>query len=201
MPFNSYSAVRASLANWLSRDDLSTSLDDFIALAEERLARELRIRATEVTMNVTLSGGVAAIPSDYAQLKHVYIAGNPVQPLDPKESTWLYKQFPVRSSDSKPRFVAEDGPNFVFGPHPDSNYVLKGVYWKKPAALSSSNTTNEWTSDAPDALFFAALCESAPFLVNDERILVWEGKYAEAKDRINRAEKKRTRKGSRTAER
>jgi len=142
------------------------------------------------------TGGVG-IPANYVQLKHVHIAGTPTQPLEPKESPWLFNEFPTRSSESKPRFVAEDGANFVFGPYPDSNYVLGGTYWKKPTALSDSNTTNEWTDNCSDALLWACLCESAPFLMNDERILVWEGKYEQAKSRINSAEKKRARKGTR----
>ncbi len=199
MAFNTYSDLKTALGNWLSRSDLTSYLDDFIDLAEERLSRDLRIRKLEATLNVTMAGGVAAIPSDYVQLKHVHISGDPIQPLDPKESTWIFDQFPTRSSDSKPRFIAEDGDNFVFGPYPDSNYVIGGAYWKKPAALSSTNATNEWTDNCPDALLWACLCETAPFVRNDERILIWESKYEQAKNRIMKAEKKRTRKGTRVA--
>jgi hypothetical protein len=199
MAFNTYSGLKTTLASWLVRSDLSTELDDFIDLAEERLSRDLRIRATEATLNVTIAGGVAALPSNYVQLKHVHISGDPIQPLEPKESTWIFDQFPTRTSNSKPRYIAEDGANFVFGPYPDSAYVLGGAYWSKPTALSSSNETNEWTDNCPDVLLWACLCETAPFLMNDERILVWEGKYEASKNRITRAEKKRTRKGSRIA--
>jgi len=197
MTINTYAGLKASIDSWVARSDFTAVVDDFIALGEERLARDLRIRAIETTMNVTLSGGVAAIPANYVQLKHVHIAGSPIQPLEPKESTWIFDNFPTRSSESKPRFVAEDGANFVFGPYPDINYVLGGVYWKKPTGLSATNTTNEWTANCPDALLWACLCETAPFLMNDERILIWEGKYDQAMKRINRAEKKRTRKGTR----
>jgi hypothetical protein len=196
--FNTYSGLKTTLESWLARSDITTELDDFIDLAEERLSRDLRIRATEATFNITISGGVAPIPADYVQLKHVFIAGSPTQPLEPKESTWIFDQFPTRSSDSKPHYIAEDGANFVFGPFPDSStYVLGGAYWKKPTALSDSNTTNEWTDNCPDALLWASLCESAPFLMNDERLIVWETKYEAARIRIMKAEKKRARKGTR----
>jgi hypothetical protein len=200
MAINTYTDLKTALANWLARDDLTSYLDDFIDLAEERLGRDLRIRATEATMNVTLAAGVAAIPSDYVQMKHVFIAGQPVQPLEVKESTWIFDQFPTRSGGAKPRFVAEDGPNFVFGPYPDSSaYVLGGQYWKKPAALTTAAPTNEWTDNCPDVLLWACLCESAPFVKDDQRALVWEEKYDRSKNRVMRAEKKRNRKGSRIA--
>jgi len=200
MAINTYSTIKDALANWLARSDLTSYLDDFIDLAEERLGRDIRLRATEATMNVTLASGVAAIPSDYVQMKHVFIAGDPTQPLEVKESTWIFDQYPTRSAGSKPRFVAEDGSNFIFGPYPDaSTYVLGGQYWKKPAALTTAAQTNEYTDNCPDVLLWACLCESAPFLKDDQRTLLWEEKYERSKDRVMRAEKKRTRKGSRIA--
>lgn len=200
MAINTYTDLKTSLANWLARSDLTSYLDDFIDLAEERLCRDIRLRATEATMNVTLASGVAAIPTDYVQMKHVFIAGSPTQPLEVKESTWIYDQYPTRSSDGKPHFVAEDGANFIFGPYPDSStYVLGGQYWKKPAALTTAAPTNEWTDNCPDVLLWACLCETAPFLKDDQRTLVWEEKYERSKTRVMRSEKKRTRKGSRIA--
>jgi hypothetical protein len=200
MAINTYPTLKDEINNFLARSDLTADADTFIDLAEERLGRELRIRATEATMNVTLASGVAAIPSDYVQMKHVHIAGDPVQPLEVKESTWIFDQFPIRSNDSKPRYVAEDGSNFVFGPYPGGGtYVLGGAYWKKPAALTTAAPTNEWTDNVPDVLFLACMCETAPFLKDDQRTLLWEEKYTRAKDRVERAEKKRTRKGSRIA--
>ena len=199
MGISNYTELKTSMANWLARSDLTSYLDDFIDLAEERLGRDIRLRATEATMNVTLLAGVAAIPSDYVQMKHVFIAGDPTQPLEVKESTWIHDQFPTRSAGSKPRFLAEDGPNFIFGPFPSAGFVLGGQYWKKPAALTTAAPTNEWTDNCPDVLLWACLCESAPFVKDDQRALVWEEKYDRSKDRVMRAEKKRTRKGSRIA--
>lgn len=200
MTINTYEGLKTALGDWLARSDLTSFLDDFIDLAEERLGRDIRLRATETTMNVTLAAGVAPIPSDYVQMKHVHIAGDPTQPLEVKESTWIFDQFPTRSAGSKPRFVAEDGANFVFGPFPDSSdYILGGAYWKKPAALTTAAPTNEWTDNCPDVLLWACLCESAPFLKDDQRALVWEEKYDRSKARVMTAEKKRTRKGSRIA--
>jgi len=200
MGISNYNDLKTTIATWLARSDLSGSLDDFIDLAEERLSRDLRIRAMETTMNVTLVSGVAAIPSDFVQMKHVHIAGDPVQPLEVKESTWIMDQFPTRSADSKPRYVAEDGANFMFGPFPSAGpHVLGGAYWKRPAALTTAAPTNEWTDNVPDVLLWACLAETAPFIGNDQRALVWEEKYERSKDRVVGAEKKRMRKGSRIA--
>lgn len=201
MAFNSYSGLKDTIGVWLQRtsssDDIQVYADDFIDIAEERLARDLRIRANEATLNVTLSGGAASIPSDFIEIKHVYIDGSPVQPLNPVPSDWLLDNYPTRSSDAKPVFLAEDGGSFIFGPYPDKDYVLKGVYYKRPAALSLANETNEWTDNCPDVLLWAALVETAPFLMNDQRIATWEAKYQAAKQRVNLDERKRTRRYAR----
>lgn len=201
MAFNSYSGLKDTIGVWLQRtsssDDIQVYADDFIDIAEERLARDLRIRANEATLNVTLSGGAASIPSDFIEIKHAYIDGSPAQPLNPVPSDWLLDNYPTRSSDAKPVFLAEDGGSFIFGPYPDKDYVLKGVYYKRPAALSLANETNEWTDNCPDVLLWAALVETAPFLMNDQRIATWEAKYQAAKQRVNLDERKRTRRYAR----
>jgi hypothetical protein len=94
MAINTYTALKDEINNYLARSDLTADADTFIDLAEERLCRDIRLRATEATMNVTLVNGVAAIPSDYVQMKHVFISGSPTQPLEVKEATW--PQFHLR---------------------------------------------------------------------------------------------------------
>ena len=97
--------------------------------------------------------------------------------------------FPTRSSTGKPSYIAREGSNFIFGPYPDSAYTIKGIYYAKLTALSDSNTTNWFTSNAPDLLLWAALCEAEPFLKNDERIMLWQSKYDMAKEAIQREER------------
>lgn len=193
MAFNTYATLQSSIAAWLARDDLSSYYDDFIELGHERLAQEIRIRAIETSLNVTLAGGVATVPSDFLELKHAYIDGSPTQPLRIKDAGFVYEQYPNRSPEQKPRVIAVDGANFVFGPYPNSNYTLKGTYWFKPTVLSSGNTTNEWTNNIPDLLFWACLAETSPFLKEDKRVITWEKKYDAVKNRVMRSEKRQMR--------
>ena len=200
MAFDTYDNLKTSISNWLARSDLNSFLDDFIDLAEDRLATEMRITGMETDLSVTIAAGVAATPSDFLELKHARIDGDPTFPLEPKDSQWIYRKFPTRSSVSKPEFIGIDGDNFVFGPYPDAAYDVVGTYFAKPTGLSDSNTTNTWTTDTPDALFFACLVETAPFIGNDARIQVWESKYQACLKRYTAQEKKHMlRRGSRVS--
>jgi len=199
MAYNTYSDLKTSIANWLARSDLTSYLDDFISLGEERLATEMRIRGIETALSVTMASGVAAVPSDFVELKHAYIDGNPIQTLEVKDSQWLYRKFPSRSASGKPKYIAIDGAEFVFGQYPDSSYDVKGTYYFTPAVLSGTNATNEWTDNVPGALLFASLCATAPFLKEDNRIQVWENEYEKLKTRYNRQQKRQARRGAITS--
>ena len=43
--------------------------------------------------------------------------------------------------------------------------------------LESSNQTNWFTQNAPQALLYGTLLQAMPFLKNDERIPMWEAQY------------------------
>lgn len=199
MAFNTYSDLKAALANWLARSDLTSYYDDIITLGERRLARDLRIRGIEEDLSVTISSGVAVIPTDFLELKSSRLDLSQSQPLEPKDSQWVMRRYPQRSSSGRPYFIAPEGLNFIFGPYPDQDYVVKGIYYKRPTILSSSNTTNEWTTHCDDALLLASLAESAPFLKHDKRVQMWEGKYAEIKRGYTVQQKRQARRGATTS--
>ena len=115
---------------------------DLIRFGELRIYRDLRIRAMETALSDTIASGVIAVPSGYVEMKHAYIDGTPVQRLTRKTAEWVYQNYPTRSSGGKPKFFAREAGNLIFGPHPDSAYTVKGIYYKRLTALGTSNQTN-----------------------------------------------------------
>jgi hypothetical protein len=75
------------------------------------------------------------------------------------------------------------GDELIFPVTPTGDVEL--WYYKKLAALSSA--TNTLFTVNPDLYLYAALCASAPYLMADKRIGVWEGLYRQAKDSVNLA--------------
>jgi hypothetical protein len=180
MTISTFTQLSTSVSNWLHRADLTAVVEDFIMAGEWKINRLLRIRAMEADLSVAIASGVAALPSDYVQLKFAYISGTPTQPLQRKTAQWIGENYPTRSSSGKPLYIGRQGSNFVFGPYPDSAYTVAGVYYKRLDPLSGANETNWFTANAPDLLLYAALCEAAPYLKNDIRIAVWQAKFTEA---------------------
>lgn len=183
-----WATLKTEVANQLNRTDLTNDVPFFIQLAEFRIYRELRVRQMETVLNSTMSSGQIAVPSGYRSLKFAYIDCTPVQKLERKDAEWIYHNYPTRSASSKPFYIARDGGNFIFGPFPDSAYTVKGVFYKQLDLLSDSNTSNWLITDAPDLIYFAALCEAKPWLGDDERIAIWERKYEMIKQRVQLAD-------------
>jgi hypothetical protein len=186
-----YTTMISDIINWTNHDEITTAnAQSLIRYAEKKVYRKARVRSMEATLNVTIASGVAALPSDFVEIKSVRVSGSPDSPLRLVDDEQLYRRYPNRSAENKPVFCAVEGSNLIFGPYPDSNYVIKGMYYARPTALSSSNTTNFFTGDGADALFFRALAEAEPFLKNDQRIPVWEGKAEMCLREINKEDMK-----------
>jgi hypothetical protein len=182
-----YATLQTAFNEFTHRTDLTAT--DFITLGELRIYRDLRIRAMETALSATIAAGVIAVPSGYVELKYAYVDGTPINKLQKKDAEWIYHNYPTRSSSGSPLFIAREAENFIFGPYPDSTYTIKGLYYKKLAALSGSNTTNWLITDAPDLILFASLCEAAPWMQDDARFPLWEQKYAQIKDRVEKQDR------------
>ena len=178
------------MASWLKRTDLTDEIPDLITLGEKWIFRRARTRDMEEALSVAMSSGVAAVPADYVEMKHAYIDGTPTCPVQRQSASQIYARYPMRSAESKPKFFARDGANFIFGPYPDSDYTIKGIYYKRLASIADS--ANALFASAPDLYLFAALCEAEPFLKNDKRIPVWMAKRDMALADVNREDQTET---------
>ena len=191
MAITSFSTLKSAVADWLDRDDMGDAIETMIGLCEARFYRdpEIRLRAMEAAFSDTIASGVVAVPSGYLNWKYLYVDGTPVQVLEIRNPDWIYATYPTRSSSAKPQYIAREGDNFIFGPYPDSGYPIKGIYYQKLTALSTSNETNWFTDNAPDFLLYGTLVHSAPYIKDDPRIQVWEMAYQMARAEVVDQEK------------
>ena len=54
MAIGQFSELKTAIANWLERGDLTSRIPEFVQLAEDRIGRELRVRAMEASINIVL---------------------------------------------------------------------------------------------------------------------------------------------------
>lgn len=188
MAITNYAELQTAVTNWLHRADLASIVPDLITLGETRIFREVRVRVMESALSGTISSGVMAVPADYLELKSAYIDYTPVQQLQRSTPSQIYTEYPLRSATCKPTRIAREGTNFIFGPYPDGDYPVKGIYYAQPTAISSS--ANALFVANPDLYLFAALSEASAFIKNDSRIALWEQKYESVKADMEAADRR-----------
>lgn len=181
-----YSSLLTTVQDYLARSNLSTFAENFIQNWEERFYRQPKNFGwwMENTGTIgTIASGVVAVPAGYLRLKNAYVDGNPSTRLDRKSIHQLYGRYPRGSITDRPKEIARDGPNFVFGPEPDSTYVIKGTWLVKPTRMRdyASDASQHWIiQNAPDLPLYGALLEAESFIKNDPRIPLWQSFYTTA---------------------
>jgi len=177
--FTDYTTLQATIANYLARSDLTATIPEFIRLAEDRLARDLRIRPMLkiVTTTTTSADGTVEIPADFLAMKDLHISStDPIQTVTFQSPSNFFRNTRAKAS-GQPVFYTALGQEFRFAPIPDTAYTLQMLYYFKPAYMSSTVSSNLWLANTPDLLLYAALGEAEPFLMNDERLATWSAMY------------------------
>ena len=181
MSYTNYTELQASVAGYLGRSDLTTEIPDFIRFAELRLGRELRTRPmlNSATAPTVANDARTALPTDFLEIRDLFIQGTPRRPL-----TYMSPSAFSREARADivglPVFYTILASEFQYAPIPDAIYTLEILYYAKPTFLSSSNASNVFLANYPDALLYASLIEAEPYLINDARSQLWATLYDRA---------------------
>ena len=201
MALSNYTELKDAIADWLDRSDLTDRIPDFIALAETRINRDLRVRAMEVrsVMNTTAGQRYFNLPGGYLQMRNIQLNTNPVTPLEyvtPEMLDRLYGS----STTGKPRAYSLIGDEIQLAPIPDTAYELEMAFYEVFTPLgdgTGGTVTSNWlTKNAPDLILYGALLEAEPFIKNDERIPLWLQAYTNAVEKVSSADKRDRHSGS-----
>ena len=188
MALDTYSNLKTSIANYLNRSDLTSYLGDFITLTEARLYRELRVREmvnTDTSITTVAGTQNYSLPTGYIEATSVIYQSNPYCTLRFISNSDFYNKYNVSQTSGKPTYFTILGTEILLGVAPDSAKTLQINYYKKISALSDSNTTNTILTNYPELYLYGSLVESAPFIMQDERINTWATLYKEALKNAN----------------
>jgi hypothetical protein len=179
-----YTSLLASVANWLSKGNLTADIPSFVQNWEERFLRQPRNygKWMEGSLSVSFSS-TATVPTDFLSFRVAYLNGQTRLPLVNSSLEQLYAKYPRGGSSGIPAWIARDGANFVFGPVPNGTFTLNGTYYAKPVLLrnfASDAAAHFLIVNAPDLLLYGALLEAVPFIKDDSRIAIWQSFYTTA---------------------
>jgi hypothetical protein len=189
MALTTYTELKASVADWLNRSDLTAAIPDFISLAEAQIERTLRTRQMIVRANASFNVEFGATPADFLEVRSFKLSGtNPPTPLSFMTIDALDAESTKFTASGRPKFFGIVGGQFRLVPTPDSNYATELTYYAKLSKLSASVATNFILSASPDIYLYGALLQAAPYLQDDNRISVWATLYERALNDLQTAD-------------
>lgn len=178
-----YNSLRQAVQDWFARADMGNWIDYFIQIAEADIYRDIfaqnqgkGVSPIETALNITT--GSPAIPSGYLGMKIMLVSasGNSFE-VERKTPEFIYTQYPGQSASGVPAYFSRLGQNFIFGPFPDSDYTLTGIYWQKFPQLTSVNSTTWIVDTIPTIMLAATNRAAARFNRDTEAFSLWDSLY------------------------
>ena len=176
MALSNYGELKTAIADFLNRDDMTTIIPTFVALAESQIARDLRHWRQERRVTTTLDERFENLPTDWIEGIHLYLSdGSQIEYASVAE---IGRQ-KVLTNDTagKPRLYTINSGQIEFYPAPDDQYTLTMVYYARIPAFAVDADDNWLLSNYPDVYLYGSLLQSAPYLAEDARIAVWAQLY------------------------
>jgi hypothetical protein len=180
---SNYTEIKAAVADWLNRvgqADLEARAGDFILLFESLFDKQdIRHPRSLVRATAPVLGEYTALPVDFVEMQRLRTTG--------ASSTWATHRYvtPEELEDDKagsdsaglPHLFTVAGREIQIRPYSGTGELtLEMLYWGKLAKLSVSTPVNWLLTEAPEAYLFGALTEATPFIRDDERVAMWQGK-------------------------
>lgn len=180
-----YDELKAAIADFLLRDDLTAVVPTFVRLAEARMDRELRHYRQEKRSALAVTGQYTDLPADYLQTIRLQITDGPTSEVAPVSTAQMMQMREDRNDRAgRPTHYAITAGSIELFPTPDAEYAASLVYHGRITALSDAAPVNWLLTEAPDAYLYGALLHSAPYLKDDNRVALWEGLYKVAMENL-----------------
>jgi hypothetical protein len=187
MALTNYTGLKASIADFLNRDDLTAVIPDFVALAEAQINRDIRHWKMEARSSgqQSVADEYMQIPADWVETIRLHLTGTGTSTVNliSRDAMADKRQANSDASGTPTNYTHADG-QFQLYPTPsvDTNFEL--LYYQKIPSLIT-NTDNWLLLEAPDVYLYGALLHSAPYLAEDARLAVWAQLYSAAVQRLN----------------
>ena len=185
--------MKALIASYLSRDDIEAISGVFINLAQKRIEREHNWKCMEKRQTTSASDPYISIPARFKEHKSLMIfEGGRYYSLMKTSYEHALNIYPLESANRGMPLVfatAQATNEFLVRPTPDKSYTYDLYYYQYTDDLVEDTDSNWWTNVAWDALLYASLGESAPYLMADERLVTWKALYDVAISRLKSTER------------
>jgi hypothetical protein len=183
MSLASYSGLKTAVAQLLNRSDLTDYIPDWITMAEATFNRNITSRYLITTETITVTGSTYPLPDGFSAVVSFWLdqdTGRALEYVTPD----VFDN--ITDTADTPYYYTISGEDFYFAPPPGGTFTLRLRYRKNLVPLSDDAPSNWLLAQHPDIYLYGAAIHSAPFLNDDQRIVMWQGKHDALIDEINR---------------
>lgn len=170
-----YSELQALVEDEVENSFTAVQFAGFTKQAEKMIYETAEIPAMQNsdTGPLTASTNTYTAPADYLYSYSMFIvdgSGNRT-PVLSKDQSFIHAAYPNPTTEGLPKYYAQYSEDtLLFGPTPDSNYVIDHVYGAYPESIVTASTT--WLGDNFDnVLFNAVLLEAHRFLQSEQDVI------------------------------
>ena len=193
-----YEGLKAAVAGWLGRRNLTDQIPNFIRLAEMRMNRELRLRVMEQVATAAIPSGVFIV-----ELPERRVDGDWRVFLEMRDLAWksggVVKNLRYTAPDDykvlgqysgMPEQYTIIANKLYLLPVPDGAGELRLTYYGEIPPLSDVQTTNNVLKMFPDLYLYGALVESGPYTRSSAPLETWTQYYAAARQKVEQNERR-----------
>jgi len=175
-----YDNLTSLVLQYLERSDAAVVnfIPTAIMLAEFEIAENIKTLGQMIVADgtMTASNPVIAKPALWRKTVSMTLttAAGSKQPVYLRKLEYLSSYSPDVTTTGTPLYYSDyDYDHWFVAPTPSANFAFEALVYTRLTPLSSSNQTNWLTRNAPNALLFGTLKQTAPFLKDDARLQVW----------------------------
>ena len=181
-----YVGLKAAVASYLHRTDLTDVIPSFIELAESFLFRELHIKELQVSVTGTTSGGYVTLPADFGSVSRITVTyAGYERSLDYKAQA----ESSIATSAYPTHYALENNQLRIWGAGDDAAYTL--YYIPAIANLSDSVTTNWILENASELYLYASALEGAKHIRDNAEVQKLTAQVAQSLDSVKRFTERR----------
>ena len=181
-----YNSLTSTVLQYLERSDAAVvaAIPTFITMCEFEIAQNIKtlgqMQVVDSTMNI--GNPIIAKPALWRKTVSMTLANaGAKQPMLVRKLEYLNNYAPDVTATGTPLYYADyDYDHWLVAPSPDKAYAFESLCYTRLQPLSSSHQTNWLTQNAPNAMLFGTLKQSAPFLKNDLRLALWKQMFDDA---------------------
>lgn len=180
-----YTSLKAAIASYLHRTDLTDVIPSFVELAEAFLFRELHIKELQISVTGTSSGGYVTLPADFGSVSRITVTyAGAERSLDYKAQA----ESAIGTTPYPTHYALENNQLRIWGAG-EAAYTL--YYIPKIENLSDSVATNWILENASELYLYASALEGAKHIRDNAEVQKLTAQVAQSLDSVKRFTERR----------